>query len=1270
MDDGTTFDYTDIAKGLWNSGKTDLNPQVLARVLQNEGATATEIAQAFNYGLEFKLEVIANALDDGATFNYTDIAKGLWNSGKTDFNSQVLARVLQNEGATATEIAQAFNYGLEFKLEVIANALDDGATFNYTSIAEALWNSGKTDFNSQVLARVLQDEGATATEIAQAFNYVIGRTLEGIAFDLDEGTTFNYTEIARGLWSSGKAIDAPTLAKVLQNEGATATEIAQALNYGIGATLEQIADALDDGATFDYTDIAKGLWNSGKTDFNSQVLARVLQNEGATATEIAQAFNYGIRFDLETIADALDDGTTFNYTDIAYALWNSGKAIGSNQLAGLLENEGATALQIAQALNYGIGRSLEGIAFDLDEGTTFDYTDIAKALGNSGKNPDTRTLARVLQNEGATATQIAQAFNYGFRFNIKPETVLVTIADALDDGTSFSYTDIAKGLWNSGKAINSKQLAGLLQNEGANETEIAQALNYSVGLTLEQIADALDDGTTFNYTNVAKGLWNSGKAIRSSQLAGLLQDEGATATQIAQALNFGIGRRLEEIALDLDEGTTFNYISIAEALWNSGKSLDSRDLARVLQDEGADAIQVAQALNFGIGLDKKQIADALDDGATFNYSEIADAIWNGVGGLTDFRLVVLLREEGAGVQDTINAVSSVTRTDRWIVAARVAQVALKDIISSAIGNAKSVVNSVNNFYQDNKENVSLVLNPVGFVANQITPGKVDSVLQGSLEVATNPLKIVELGRELGEKALSPILDKLPLAGQLLEKLEDSLDPFSIASSYLGDASAFISEQFKNLESKRDEVHEILDAAGTAQTIATNTVLYTLEGDFKNAWKSFQKDPAINDLIDSVRDALKGNIRDSAEAAQSFLKAGGIDTPEIPKEGIKSFVNSNQKKLKNEAYKALSNFGISLKTIKAAAGEPGYTTDDQMHAIFSILAYYNIPYVSAGALAVNTGYYISEASKQFNSSNETEGIKRLLTGAASAAKLQNAYDWINAVWALQDVDFDKFSSSKSVGAYKEVLGSVLEAIDVEDGKEWVFGAFDLADGKYSGALGNVAIALADIEDKDNQENIKKWANVLNVLIDKEANLSSGNYRPVIQEVFTKLGITDSALINSVLAKGNNEETLKQAIKEGARYLTDENDVDSDDAEALVNLVFGIRNGIKTGNFSPVLQEAFSYVGIDDGATQIVAALSSLKNGNYEEVLKGVLSAAKFPGAAGLIEAGKVLRDGIKSGDIDFDLEFEKGEKEALIKILRATGASSPEDRADKAEDNFQ
>lgn len=853
------------------------------------------------------------------------------------------------------------------------------------------------------------------------------------------------------------------------------------------------------------------------------------------------------------------------------------------------------------------------------------------------------------------------------------------IENALDNGTPFVYTDVAKALWNNGETnFNARSLAGVLQKDGATATEIAQAFNYGLGFTSQTIANALDDGATFNYTNIAKGLKNSGKNPNARTIAKLLQDEGASAIQISQALRYGVGSDLSTIADALNEGANFertgsnnNYIDVAEGLWNSGHSFNSLTLASVLQNEGATAPEIVRALYLGLNFSFEEIADALDDGATFSYTDIAKGLWKGAIGVSEYRLIKLLKDEGAGISETVDAVASATDDTSFFnkrrLEAEYVRVEIKDALAGLNKRAISVINSIKDVYQDTKD-IAFVIDPIGVIASEVGTKVVDSVLKGDFEVVTNPIKIVELGQEVIDKGLSPIVDGSSLTSQLLEKLEDSIDPFSLASSYLGDTSKFINSKFKELEPKRKEVHELLDAAGTPQTIATNTVLYTLEGDFKNAWKSFKKDPVINDLIDSVRYAIRGDIRNADESIRSFLRAGGIDVQGIPEDSINKVVDTKQ--LKEEVYKAFADAsGISLKTIRAAFREPGYTTDDQMHAIFSILAYYNIPYVSAGALAVNTGYYIAEASKQFDLKNDIEGLKRLLTAAGSAAKLQNAYDWINAVLALRKVDFDNLGASESIEAYKEVLGSVLEAIDVEDGKEWVFGAFDLAKGNYFGALGNVAIALANVEGENDQSKLRKWATTLNVLIEKERELSSGKYIPIIQEIFTKLEVANSTRINAVLAKGNTEDALREAILLAVEEL-DIKEVSFEDAKKLVDLVFDIKEGIKTGNFSPVLKKAFSYVGIDDGATQIVDALSDLKGGNYEEVLKGVLSAAKIPGAAGLIEAGKVLRDGIKNGTIDFDLEFEEGEKKALIQILKALGANDAENRADKAEKNFK
>ncbi|WP_375509780.1 hypothetical protein [uncultured Nostoc sp.] len=92
---------------------------------------------------------------------------------------------------------------------------------------------------------------------------------------------------------------------------------------------------------------------------------------------------------------------------------------------------------------------------------------------------------------------------------------------------NFNYYDIANGLWDSGLA-NTQDITRELQNLGANAVDTAQVLHYQLGSSLEVIADALDDGATFSYRDVADGIWNSGHGFNTGKLAKLLRDEGAS----------------------------------------------------------------------------------------------------------------------------------------------------------------------------------------------------------------------------------------------------------------------------------------------------------------------------------------------------------------------------------------------------------------------------------------------------------------------------------------------------------------------------------------------------------------------------------------------------------------------------------------------------------------------------------------------------------------------------------------------------------------------
>ncbi|NBD16169.1 MAG: hypothetical protein GVY04_08470 [Cyanobacteria bacterium] len=183
--------------------------------------------------------------------------------------------------------------------------------------------------------------------------------------------------------------------------------------------------------------------------------------------------------------------------------------------------------------------------------------------------------------------------------NITGESLESQIVDMMGvpiddpDNTESNYIDVAIAFWNSGHDIEARQLADLLWDEGATQQEMGQAMKY-LGLSLETIADAVDDGVTqsdgtgLNYIDVAITLWNSGHDIEARQLDDLLWDEGATQQEMGQAMEY-LGLSLETIADAVDDGVTqsdgtgLNYIDVAIALWNSGHEINATQLAGLKQ---------------------------------------------------------------------------------------------------------------------------------------------------------------------------------------------------------------------------------------------------------------------------------------------------------------------------------------------------------------------------------------------------------------------------------------------------------------------------------------------------------------------------------------------------------------------------------------------------------------------------------------------------------------------------------------------------------------
>ncbi|WP_427162391.1 Calx-beta domain-containing protein [Aliinostoc sp. HNIBRCY26] len=1054
----------------------NIDPRGLADFLWDKGNTVSQIGVNLkNRG--FSLRTIADALDDGVTksdgtgLNYTDVAIGLWNSGHS-LDTRILADLLWDEGATEINIAQALNYGINRSLIQIASDIrygvtkTDGSSPNYTSVAIGLWNSG-LKIDSRVLADILWDTGATQSQIAQALNYGIGRNLLQIASDMKYGVTLsdgksylNYTDVAIGLWNSGLKTDSRVLADILWDTGATQSQIAQALNYGIGRNLLQIASdmkygvTLSDGKSYlNYTDVAIGLWNSGlKTD--SRVLADILWDTGATQSQIAQALNYGIGRNLLQIASdmkygvTLSDGKSYlNYTDVAIGLWNSGLKTDSRVLADILWDTGATQSQIAQALNYGIGRNLLQIASDMKYGVTLsdgksylNYTDVAIGLWNSGLKIDSRVLADILWDIGATQSQIAQTMKYSnpdlnYRgFNLQ------TIADALDDGvtksdgTGLNYIDVAIGLWNSGYSLDTRILADLLWDEGATVIEIAQAMKYGnqnfnyPGFDLQTIADALRygvtkiDNTNLNYTTIARGLWNSGYSLDTRILADLLWDTGATQGEIAQALNFEIGRNLTQIANDMKYGVTlsngksFNYYDIALGLWESGLAVSTRDIARELQNIGANAVDTSQVLHYQLGASLEVIADALDDGATFSYRDIADGLWNSGYKFSDYRLSRLLRDEGAGFWETVEAVDAVATTYAQAVLVTI-QGEIKDIINHVDQRITPIVKKLETFYEDNKS-ILWVATPILVISVEATKVIIKSIESGNVDPIVDTLKKIPVaGTAVG------IMEGVINAVQGNEKdtlksaIDSALAFYGVSTVITPSMVDFAVDIFWELKDKdyQGAISETLNNLGLPKKVAEIfvSVAWAME---KGNWET-----AVNTALTKVG---FGNGKELVDIAwdiidknyQGVLKTGlelvGFNTLGIDQAKANAFINI---------------------TVAIRDGN------------FNKAADYLISLAGSNAQQISQRNWVKDL-RDGNSVNDRQAIQ---TGLSELG-FKNAIQWVDVIWAVKD------------GKYVDALSGVLSLGNFKNTQDWVKIIDNLQKQNYLDAL-STAFRLAGFQD---------------------------------------------------------------------------------------------------------------------------------------------------------------------------------------------------------------
>ena len=940
-------------------------------------------------------------------------------------------------------------------LEGIADAMDDGVTksdgtgLNYNSVAEAIWKSGyggADGLNSRKLADLLWDEGASQAEIGQAMRYV-GFNLETIADAMDDGvtksdgTSLNYNSVATALWNNGHSINSRKLADLLWDEGASQEEIGQAM-FHLDFGLTTIADAVKWGVSnsannnnyLNYTSTATALWNSGHS-IDTRKLADLLWDEGASQQEIGQAM-FHLGFGLTTIADAVDDGVTLsdgmtlNYIDTALALWNSGHGINARKLADLLWDEGASQQKIGQAM-FHLGFGLTTIAHAVKWGVSnlgndnnyLNYTDTANALWNSGHKFDTRKLADLLWDEGASQQEIGQAmFHLGFG--------LTTIADAVDDGvtlgdgTTLNYIDTALALWNSGHKFDTRKLADLLWDEGASVSQIGSAIRY-LGFDLRTIADALDDGVTksdgtgLNYTSVAVGLWNSGHAISTEEVADLLWNStDASQAEIAQALNYGIDRNLAEIASDMYYGVQeFNYYDVAYGLWNSGLAVNTRDIARELQDLGASAVDTAEVLHYELNASLEEIADALDEGATYGYLDIAYGLNHSGHNPSSGKLADLLRHEGAGYWATVDALQKVKGIDRWSAQGIVIGGIVEDYFDRSSKQISSISNRLESFYEDNKSTAGVLASPI-IIGVEATKTIIKSIEEGNVEPIVDALKRIPVaGTAVG--IIEGVINAVE--GDEKEVLKSAIDS---ALAFYGGSNVitpkmvdFAVDVFWELKDNdyQGAISESLNNLGLEKTVSELfvSVAWAME---QGSWET-AIDAALTkvgfenaqEFVDIAWDVIDNNYQG---AISTVLELVGFDSLEIDRAKADAFID----------------VAVAVK-------------DGDFNKVADRLI----------ALAGDNAQQLSQSDwvKLLRDDNPADDRQALQLGLSELG-FKNTTQWVDTIWAVKD------------GQYLDALSTLLSLGSFQDAQDWLEIIDNLKQEKYLDAL-STAFDLAGFTD---------------------------------------------------------------------------------------------------------------------------------------------------------------------------------------------------------------
>ncbi|PZV17779.1 MAG: hypothetical protein DCF20_05265 [Pseudanabaena sp.] len=273
-----------------------------------------------------------------------------------------------------------------------------------------------------------------------------------------------------------------------------------------------------------------------------------------------------------------------------------------------------TAIRVAEALRK-VGYNVRVIADALANTFTFVsdpqqvYVLMTYGLSISGLGLNTRQIADLLFDEGATIINIAQSFHYyGYGLD--------KLADALKNGlTKFkgiglTYNEIALGILSSGYKVDERALSDLLTKQGASLQDVSNALQFSRAA----LRDLLTKQGASPQDIISKALQDDYKQTKDlGEFADLLADLGLGGEQILSVLKtintdlVEVTKALKSITITKDDNSVsaLNPAQITNILFEFqyNKSQGSADqIALLLKNIQVSEAEVVQALKSVVGI--------------------------------------------------------------------------------------------------------------------------------------------------------------------------------------------------------------------------------------------------------------------------------------------------------------------------------------------------------------------------------------------------------------------------------------------------------------------------------------------------------------------------------------------------------------------------------------------------------------------------------------------------------------------------------------------